>query len=357
MRMLEIAAMALVCSFGLAQDLQPLPEVAPSPHDNPTSKAKIELGKKLFFDPRLSLTGTVSCNSCHNVMEGGDDGRPTSMGIHGRLGARNAPTVWNSAFQASQFWDGRAPSLEEQAKGPVIASPEMGMPDHEKVVDRIAAIPAYRDEFKSVFKQENSVTIDNAAKAIAAFERTLITPNSPFDRYLNGDKTAMNAMQVHGMQLFDSVGCTECHSGPALNGWELGSTLAEFKEFPRSTDSEYIEKYQLTRDSGRANATKDESDAHHFKVPTLRNVTVTAPYFHNGVVESLDEAIRVMAETELDVELTDDEVESIVAFFKTLEGEFPEIKLPRLPSRQGNSIIDDLEPEITEVSLRRHTGT
>ncbi|QDU98888.1 cytochrome-c peroxidase [Lignipirellula cremea] len=322
---------------------QKLPRQAESPAGNPSTAAKIELGKQLFFDPRLSLTGTVSCNTCHNLMEGGDDGRPSSMGIHGRIGPRNAPTVWNSVFQTSQFWDGRAPDLEEQAKGPVIAAPEMGMPNHDKAIDRIAAIPGYQSAFAQVFGDDAPVTIDNAVKAIAAFERTLITPNSAYDRYVEGDRTALSASQVRGMRLFDSVGCTECHSGPAFNGWEPGAA-ASFEEFPRYPGSRLIDRYGLAQDLGRYGVTQREEDKHHFKTPVLRNIALTAPYFHNGAVESLPEAVRVMAEVQLDTELTDREVADIVDFLESLDGQFPSITLPRIPSRSGRSILEDQEP-------------
>lgn len=209
---LAIIVMMLGCAQLSAQDLAVLPETASRDGD---TQEKIELGKKLYFDPRLSATGTVSCNSCHNLMEGGDDGRATSMGVDGLTGPRNAPTVWNSAFQASQFWDGRSATLEEQAKGPMVADVEMGMLGHDQVIRRIKDIPGYVSEFEAAFGKDDGVTIENAVDAIAAFERTLITPNSALDRYLAGDKQAMNDTQVRGMKLFESIGCTECHSGPA----------------------------------------------------------------------------------------------------------------------------------------------
>lgn len=326
----------------------PLPEAAPAPKDNPTTAEKIELGKKLYFDPRLSLTGTVSCNSCHNVMEGGDDGRPSSMGILGRIGPRNAPTVWNSAFQTSQFWDGRSPSLEEQAKGPLLATPEMGMPSHDFVMDRIRTVPGYVSEFKSVFTGNDVVDIDNAAKAIAAFERTLITPNSRYDLFVTGTSSAMSKQQIRGMKLFDSIGCTECHSGPAFNGWKPGETASTFHEFPRSIESPYVAKYGLTADVGRLTVTKQNEDTHKYKVPTLRNITLTAPYFHNGSVDSLPEAARVMAATQLDMNLSVDQVADLVEFLSALEGEFPEIKLPRIPSQQGETILKNQRPVAAE---------
>ena len=339
MNLTLLLVIGLATSIGTqihAQDYSPLPAAAAKETDTP---AKIELGKKLFFDPRLSLSGTVSCNTCHNLMEGGDDGRDVSMGINGLTGTRNSPTVWNSVFQASQFWDGRAGTLEDQAKGPLIDQVEMGMVGHKQVMERVKQIPKYVDEFQQVFSDNEPVTIDNAVDAIAAFERTLITPNSAFDRFLLADKSAMTEQQIRGMVRFESVGCTECHSGPALNGWTSPEDVAEFIEFPRNWDSEYVKRYDLVADVGRARLTKDTADEHYFKTPVLRNVTLTAPYMHNGLVPSLDEAIRVMASTQLDTELTDDEVSDIVAFFSALEGKFPEITLPRIPSRSGKSIM------------------
>lgn len=333
-----LTATLVLAGAATAGEWNSLPNEAPAPADNPTTAEKVELGKKLFFDPRLSLTGTVSCNSCHNVMEGGDDGRATSMGVYGRLGLRNAPTVWNAAFQASQFWDGRAATLEDQAKGPLLAEPEMAMLSHDVVVERLSAIPGYVREFATVFKGKESLNIDNVARAIAAFERTLVTPGSPYDRLADGDLSALTVQQRRGLELFDSVGCTECHSGPAFNGWQPGGT-PEFLEFPRFTESKLIKRFDLAADEGRFEATGDDADKHHFKVPTLRNVTLTAPYFHNGTVRKLDDAVRVMAETQLDTRLTNAEVADIVAFLTALEGEFPEITMPRLPSAPGASVI------------------
>jgi cytochrome c peroxidase len=343
------AGVIFLCGASLAraETWETLPRQVASPKDNPSTPAKIELGKKLFFDPRLSLTGTVSCNTCHNIMEGGDDGRATSMGIHGLLGPRNAPTVWNSAFQGSQFWDGRSPSLEDQAKGPIVASPEMGMPSHDLAMERIKAIPGYQREFSEVFGEKDSINIENTTKAIAAFERTLITPGSPFDRFVEGDAAALTAAQIRGMKLFESTGCTECHSGPALNGWKPGVHEGSYAEFPRFRESGSIEKYELDKDPGRFEVTKKENDKHRFKVPTLRNITLTGPYFHNGKVDTLQDAIRIMAETQLAVELSSDEVNDIAAFLEALEGPFPELTLPRLPSRSGQSVIDEAIPTET----------
>ncbi|MEE4640123.1 MAG: cytochrome c peroxidase [Wenzhouxiangella sp.] len=317
-----------------AVDWQALPEQASAPADNPTTAEKVELGKALFFDPRFSSTGTVSCNSCHNVMLGGEDNRPVSMGIHGKTGGRNSPTVWNSGFSSSQFWDGRSPSLEDQAKGPVANLVEMGMADVETAMDRVRSIPGYQPMFEAAFGKD-SMTVDNAARAVAAFERTLVTPNSPYDRYVKGDKNALSKQQVRGMNSFASLGCTSCHSGAAFNGPQMPAGNGFFMKFPTFTDNSYVKKYDLLADRGRADITGTEADTYFFKVPTLRNVALTAPYFHNGRVDTLDEAVKVMAKTQLNIDLDKAQTEDLVAFLKALSGEFPEITMPRLPPTEG----------------------
>lgn len=317
---------------------QALPDTAPAPADNPTTDAKVELGKMLYMDPRFSSTGTVSCNSCHNVMEGGDDSRSTSMGVHGKTGGRNAPTVWNSAFHSVQFWDGRAPLLEDQAKGPVANPVEMGMSDVETAMDRVRKIPGYKPAFEKAFGLD-AMTVENAAKAVAAFERTLITPNSAYDRFVKGDKTAMSEQQQMGMAKFESTGCTACHSGPAFNGPEMPLGQGFYTKFPTFTDNEYVSKYKLSDDLGRGGVTGKAADNHMFRVQTLRNITDTAPYFHNGSVNDLGEAVRVMAKSQLNKDLSDKDVEDIVAFLGALTGEYPVITMPRLPAVSGTSII------------------
>jgi cytochrome c peroxidase len=319
---------------------QALPETPPIPADNPQSAAKIELGKTLYFDPRLSSTGTVSCNSCHNVMAGGDDNRPVSVGVDGKTGGRSAPTVWNSAFLSVQFWDGRAPSLEEQAKGPVTNPVEMGMKDWDAVIKRLKLIPGYKPLFQAVFKDQD-ITADNAVKAIAAYERTLITPNSPYDRYVKGDKTALTEQQVQGMNSFAEAGCIACHSGPNFSGPQLPMGTGLYHKFPTIAGSEYDTKYKLLEDTGRHQVTGKESDKHSWRVPTLRNVALTKPYFHNGAVATLDEAVRVMAKTQLGKDLTEQQVEEIVAFLNSLTGEFPEQTMPRLPATPGKTVISE----------------
>ncbi len=321
---------------------QALPDQAPTPADNPTTEAKVTLGKMLYFDTRFSSTGTVSCFSCHNVMEGGDDHRPTSIGVHGQVGGRNAPTVWNSAFHSVQFWDGRAASLEEQAKGPPTNPVEMGMVDLKATASRIQKIPGYKPYFEAAFGSGEVVTMDNTAKAIAAYERTLITPDSPYDRYVKGDKAALTAQQIQGMETFARSGCTACHSGPAFNGSaNLPMGQGFFMKFPTIPGSQYDMQYKLTEDQGRYTVTQKDEDKFMWRVPTLRNLTYTAPYFHNGSVKSLDEAVRVMAKTQLNRELKEDEVKDIVAFLGALDGQFPQQTMPRLPPTPGDLLTED----------------
>jgi cytochrome c peroxidase len=330
----------LMSSMPVFADWEALPDVAPAPEDNPTSEAKVALGKMLFMDPRFSSTGTVSCNSCHNVMEGGDDSRTFSMGVHGKTGGRNAPTVWNSAFHSVQFWDGRADLLEDQAKGPVTNPVEMGVTEIEQAMDKVRAIPGYKPYFEKAFGKD-SMTVVNAAKAVAAFERTLITPNSPYDKYVKGDKKAITAQQVKGMETFAAAGCTACHSGAAFNGPKMEFGQGFYAKFPTFTDNVYNKKYDLSADKGREEATAKAADAHMFRVSTLRNITDTAPYFHNGSVNDLSEAVAVMAKTQLNKDLSDQEVKDIVAFLGALTGEYPEITMPRLPATSGYSLVAD----------------
>lgn len=338
---LIVCATSMIIFSNISVAFDALPEKPPIPKDNPMSKAKIELGKQLFFDPRLSKDGTVSCNSCHNVMASGTDNRPVSVGVDAHKGGRSAPTVWNAAFLTTQFWDGRAATLEDQAKGPILNPIEMGMPDPKAVVKRIKNIPGYVDQFKNVFGTKDPVNYDNIAKAIATFERTLITPNSAFDRYIKGDKKALSKSAKRGMELVNSVGCTSCHTGPNFSGPEsLKIGEGFFQKFPTFTGSKYEKKYNLLADTGLASVTKNDSDKHMWRVPTWRNVAVTAPYFHNGSVATLDEAVRVMAKTQLNKNLSDKEVKDIVEFLTSLTGEFPKIAMPRLPETIGQSLID-----------------
>ena len=339
-RLIISAIIMLFTTGSVLADWEALPEVAPAPKDNLTTREKVTLGKMLYMDPRISSTGTVSCNSCHNVMEGGDDSRTFSMGVHGKTGGRNAPTVWNAAFHSVQFWDGRAATLEDQAKGPITNPIEMGEPDHDHTMAKIKAIAGYKPYFEKAFGK-NAMTIDNLAKAIAAFERTLITPNSAYDKYVKGDKTAMTAQQISGMETFAATGCTSCHSGAAFNGPKMPFGEGFYAKFPTFTDNDYEKKYDLSADKGRQQVTGSADDANMFRVQTLRNITDTAPYFHNGSVNDLSEAVALMAKTQLNKDLSEKEISDIVAFLTALTGEYPEITMPRLPATSGLSLVAD----------------
>ncbi len=336
-----LVALVALSSLSAFAEFKALPDTPPIPADNPQTPAKIELGKMLYFDPRLSIDGTISCNSCHNVMSHGADGRAVGAGVQGKRGGRGSPTVWNSAYLTVQFWDGRAASLEEQALGPMTNPVEMAMTNHNLVIERISKIPAYVESFKKVFPKDKKPTILNAAKAIAAYERTLVTPNSPFDKYMKGNKKAMTAQQIRGMKLVDTIGCTSCHTGEnfAGDGFKMGE--GHYQPFPQISGSKYDKMYDITSDLGRFDVTKKAEDKNHWRVPTWRNIALTAPYFHNGKVKTLDEAVRVMAKTQLDMDLKDDQVKDIVAFMNALTGEFPQQTMPMLPMTVGHSLTPD----------------
>ncbi len=327
---LLVTALTLAGSISMATAWDALPTTAPAPADNPSTEEKVELGKMLYHDPRLSSTGTVSCSSCHNTMLGGEDNRPNSMGVNGQTGGRSAPTVWNAAFNAVQFWDGRAPSLEAQAAGPVTNPIEMGMKDWDAVVARLKTIKGYNEAFARAFG-DNSVSKDNATKAIAAYERTLITPNSPYDQYVSGDKDALTEQQVRGMNKVAELGCTSCHSGAAFNG------AGSFQRFPVHDNPYFAAQYHFKNDKGLAEVSKNPADEHLWKVPTLRNIALTAPYFHNGSVKTLDEAVKVMAKLQLDKDLSKEEIADIVAFLEGLTGQFPKQTMPTLPVTSGHT--------------------
>lgn len=324
--------------------LQPLPKQPPIPADNPMTAAKVALGQQLYFDPRLSSTGTHSCNTCHNVLAGGDDGRAVSVGVDGKMGARNTPTIWNAAFNTVLYRDGRATSLEEQVKSHLLSPTEMGMPDEQAVVTRVAAIPGYRSQFAQVFGGGEPVSYDNIAKAIATYERTLTTPNSPYDRYLRGDKKAISGQAKRGLEEFQKVQCVSCHfwvnmAGPVPGlAFKMGEGFYEL--FPNYPGTAYEKQYRLADDIGRYTVTGIETDRRMWRVMTLRNIALTAPYFHNGVVKTLDEAVRVMGKAQLNKDLSEQQVQDIVAFLNTLSGQFPKQTFPRLPATPNGSVID-----------------
>jgi len=287
---------------------------------NPVTPAKIDLGRMLFYDARLSKNHDVSCNSCHNLANYGVDGKPVSIGDKGQLGGRNSPTVYNAAGHFLQFWDGRAPNVEEQAKGPILNPVEMAMPSEAEVVATLRKIPGYRDAFRAAFPgAAEPITYDNMARAIGAFERKLLTP-SRWDRFLSGDQTAITPDEMAGHHQFMMAGCMACHNGPYVGG-QAFQKLGAKKAWPEGGDT------------GRMGVTGNTSDRLLFKVPSLRNVEKTGPYFHTGRVATLEEAVRLMGEYQLDKKLDDAQVARIVAWLKTLTGEIPAgyIRQPVLP--------------------------
>jgi cytochrome c peroxidase len=273
-------------------------------NDNP---ALVALGNKLYHEKRLSVNDTQSCASCHLVENNGpgvDNKRFSPGALPGTEGGRNAPTSLNAGFHMAQFWDGRAPDLKEQAKGPILNPVEMAMPSEKAVLEKLAAIPEYKDAFSKAFGSDDALTYDNLAQAIAAFERTLITKDR-FDDFQNGKASALNEEEKSGLALFMQTGCTSCHSG-ALLGAKMYQKMGLAKP------------YANTKDKGRFDVTKKDADKYFFKVPSLRNVALTAPYFHDGAAATLEEAVKTMAAIQLGKELTPEEIKSIVAFLKTL---------------------------------------
>lgn len=282
----------------------PLPEKMPGAEKD--TPALVKLGERLFSETQLSANGAQSCNSCHRVDagKGGVDNEATSPGAFGKRGGRNSPTVLNAGFQAMQFWDGRAATLEHQAKGPILNPIEMALASDAEAVKRLRASADYPGLFKKAFPHEKeAITYDNVAAAIAAFERTLITRDR-FDDFQKGDASALNAAELAGLKKFVDVGCVTCHSGPVFGGNSF-QKLGLIHQFE-------------TADIGRAEVTRNDSDKHKFKVPMLRNIALTGPYFHDGKIVTLEEAVRKMAWHQLDRRLTDDEVREIVTFLNCL---------------------------------------
>jgi cytochrome c peroxidase len=304
------------------QQFQPIPETPPALAGNAATPAKVELGKMLYFDPRLSASHTISCASCHSIGLGGADAQPTSIGHRWQHGDRNAPTVFNAVFNKAQFWDGRAKDLEQQAGGPIVNPVEMASPAPE-VVALLHGIPGYREAFAAAFPGERDpVTLANVQKSIAVFEATLITPDAPFDRFLRGDAQALSPAQQQGLALFMSNGCSACHNGINVGG----GSYAPFGVVERPGGD-----LLPPTDKGRFMVTRTPSDEYVFKVPSLRNIALTAPYFHTGQVWDLRQAVAVMGASQLGVHLTDEEADKITAFLDALTGRQPQLVYPILP--------------------------
>jgi cytochrome c peroxidase len=329
MSILVLMAALVIASPAFAEKLQdeagklfkPVPYAAPALKDNPMTLDKVELGKALFFEPRLSKSGLLSCNTCHNLGFGGDDYQETSIGHGWQKGPRNAPTVLNSVFNLAQFWDGRAADLKAQAKGPVQASVEMNStPD--RVVAVLNTMPGYVAMFKKAFPGEkDAVSFDNMAKAIEAFEATLLTPDSKFDLYLKGNASALNADEKKGLELFMSKGCVDCHAGVNMGG----------EDYYTFGVAEKPDAKIVSGDKGRFTVTNTAADEYVFKSPSLRNIEYTAPYFHSGKVWTLKEAVAVMGSAQLGISLSDSDADYITAFLKTATGVQPKVVYPILP--------------------------
>ena len=312
---------------------QPLPRQVPVPEDNPMSKAKIALGKKLFFDPRLSREHSRTCNTCHNLTARNAENPPLSPGADGAPTHRNAPALWNIGFQTVLFWDGRAKNLEEQFKQHVADMQITGYAEPTALLNRLQATPGYVTEFKAVFA--DGITLDNAARAVASFERSLLTPNSHFDRYMRGDNSALSAQELRGKEEFRSVECLSCHFGVNFAGPAPGPALhmgdGFYELFPNHTGSAYDTSHHIADDLGVFEFDHDPAHQRLWRVPPLRNIALTAPYFHNGSARTLEDAVRIMAKVQLKTELSDRQVADLVAFLNSLTGTLPKITPPRLP--------------------------
>jgi cytochrome c peroxidase len=293
----------------LLRRFQPLPssmEIA----GKVVSRERTDLGRMLYFETRLSKNGDHSCNSCHGLDTWGVDNQKTSAGFGGKRGTRNSPTVYNAAGHFVQFWDGRAPDVETQAKGPILNPIEMAMTDEASVVKRLGAIPGYRTAFASAFPgAAEPLSYDNVGTAIGAFERGLVTPGR-WDRYLRGDKNALTTTEKNGLKTFLNAGCMVCHTGAYLGGSSYERVGA-------------VEPWPNQVDQGRAQVTKSAGDRMMFKVPSLRNVEKTAPYFHDGSAQTLDEAVRMMGRHQLGLDFSEEETAGVVAWLKSLTGDLP----------------------------------
>lgn len=323
--------MLLISRGVLAQDdlqkkaqalFKPIPASPPELKDNPISEEKVLLGKMLYFDPRLSASDLISCNTCHNLGTAGVDLQETSTGHGWQRGPRNAPTVLNAVFNIAQFWDGRAKDLEEQAKGPIQATVEMSN-NPKRLVETLNSMPEYQEVFKRSFPQEKTpVNLDNTVKAIEAFEASLLTPDSRFDKFIEGDTTALNENEKDGLKLFMEKGCAGCHNGINVGGGAY---------FPFGVVEKPGADILPPEDKGRFMVTKTPKDEYVFKVPTLRNIGLTPPYFHSGKVWSLKQAVGIMGAAQLGIQLTDDDTDKITAFLSTLTGDQPQVEYPILP--------------------------
>ncbi|MDJ0716070.1 MAG: cytochrome-c peroxidase [Prochloraceae cyanobacterium] len=293
-------------------------------------RAKIDLGRELYYEKRLSKNADISCNSCHQLDNYGVDNLPTSPGHKGQLGTRNSPSVYNAAAHIAQFWDGRAEDVEQQALGPILNPGEMAMPSEEKVLEVLKSMPEYVAAFQEAFPDEsNPLKYENIGKAIGAFERELVTP-APFDKYLAGDTSALTSQQKQGLKVFTETGCIACHNGTYVGGGMYQKVGL-------------VEDWPTQKDRGRYEVTHQDSDRMIFKVPSLRNVAMTAPYFHDGQAKNLARAVEWMGKYQLGKDLSQEETSAIVAFLDSLTGEIPTnyIEEPKLPETTDKTPLPD----------------
>jgi cytochrome c peroxidase len=310
------------------QQFKPIPSTVPTVKGNEITPERVALGKQLFFDPRLSASGVISCNSCHNLGMGGDDNMPTSIGHGWAKGPRNSPTVLNAVFNVAQFWDGRAEDLKAQAKGPVQAGVEMANKP-ENVVAVLNSMPEYVQGFQAAFPGvQDPVTFDNMAVAIEAFEATLVTPGARFDQWLTGDDQAMTAKEQEGLALFMNKGCSGCHNGINIGGQAY---------FPFGLVKQPEADVLPPADLGRFAVTQTATDKYVFRAAPLRNIALTAPYFHSGAVWDLDQAVTIMGTSQLGAKLNASETAAIVAFLNTLTGAPLHIEYPILPPSSAST--------------------
>jgi cytochrome c peroxidase len=312
-----LMTLALGLSLPVLAGTPRLEPIQPIEYPTDLDEGMVELGKKLFFDPRLSLSGWISCNSCHNLSMGGTDNLVSSIGHGWAEGPINAPTVLNASYNLAQFWDGRALTLKEQAAGPIANPGEMAS-THDLAVNVLSTIPGYVKEFAEVFG-EQPITIDLVTDAIAEFERTLVTPDSRFDLWLKGDDSALTTKEREGYELFKLTGCIGCHNGPAVGGTAF-QKMGSFNRY--ETENPAV---------GRQDVTGERVDRMRFKVPVLRNIELTYPYFHDGKVRTLEEAVDTMVWVQLNRRFSEEGRGKVVAFLRTLTGKQPEFIIPQLP--------------------------
>ncbi len=334
---LALAAGSALAEDTLMQDaqaqFQPVPAQAPAIKGNEATPDKIELGKMLYFEPRLSKSALISCNTCHNVGLGGADFQQTSTGHGWKQGPRNSPTVFNSVFNVAQFWDGRAKDLAEQAKGPIQAGVEMNSTP-ENVVKTLNSMPEYVALFKKAFPgDKDPVSFDNMAKALEVFEATLITPDARFDTFLKGDAKALSDVEKEGLQLFMANECVSCHGGVNMGGDDY---------YPLGVVSKPREEI-IAGDKGRFAITEAKDDEFAFKSPSLRNIELTPPYFHSGVVWSLEESIEVMNDSQVGADLKEGDIGKIAAFLRTTTGKQPQVVHPILPAPTATTPLPSLK--------------